>query len=703
MALQQHLAVLGRTLLAPKSDTTAPAPLPSIDKRANKLLSFDESGNPIAVAATAQSATAVQLELASSGGSWLVGCIQAGAGAVKRLLQNKQRDRVSVRDFTGDGVDGVQSNQVGIVAAVAYAYANDLELEWPAGTYVSTASIPNFHEVVHLGRGVIKRGATTYFITPRRDSHTNIIEVAPTGDDANDGITADLPVKTAQRAFDILQGANALPKLRQGTWRCHLSAGIYIEGASWNKGAQSANYVEFYGDVDGANKPTTVFDGSASAKTAGLYFDGGPAMLRVKNILSKNFRTNSIASGFVFANKGINKLFTDNLWSSNNLWTGINADSIGQWNAQAGTHDGNTNYNLRARGGVAISIGRPGAGNRITLKNNVTAVQIRDCCSGHFDYVDIINHATTPTGTGLWVTNDSRVVLNSCTLTNCNLGILAENGATFGAVGTTYTNVPTEYRTSENATRDQDDGYLGGEGLAYDSFFKRYSVGLRAWGGNPFSATAFAWATTKTGTADFAFLVPDATLHRFMFGRTSNTTHMRMEIDCATDRWSLISNNVAVLRATPTELNSGRDNAASLGSGGARYTQLYAATGSINTSDEREKQQVSGIDAAVLRAWAKVNFCQFKFNDAVQEKCDGARWHFGVLAQRVKDAFESEGLDPFAYGVLCFDSWPEQPEILDDQGGVTQAYHAAGERYGIRYEEAFALECAYLRSLLGKG
>jgi hypothetical protein len=142
------------------------------------------------------------------------------------------------------------------------------------------------------------------------------------------------------------------------------------------------------------------------------------------------------------------------------------------------------------------------------------------------------------------------------------------------------------------------------------------------------------------------------------------------------------ANIFTVCNALHTFFRPSTDNVTALGGPSNRWTVVYAATGTINTSDERDKQQIEPIDDAVLRAWAKVKFCQFKFNDAVEKKDDGARWHFGLIAQQVKDAFESEGLDAFAYGLLCHDEWED------------------GDRYGIRYEEALALECAYLRSKL---
>ena len=164
------------------------------------------------------------------------------------------------------------------------------------------------------------------------------------------------------------------------------------------------------------------------------------------------------------------------------------------------------------------------------------------------------------------------------------------------------------------------------------------------------------------------------------------------------------------------------DNVTAMGGPANRWTVVYAATGAINTSDERQKQQIKPINDAALRAWAKVEYCQYKFNDAVEKKGDNARWHFGLVAQRVKEAFESEGLNAFEYGVLCYDEWEDEfvdvaiektrqvlvgTEVIEEKyfepTGEKKLVNAAGNRYGIRYEEALALECAYLRSQLSKG
>lgn len=119
------------------------------------------------------------------------------------------------------------------------------------------------------------------------------------------------------------------------------------------------------------------------------------------------------------------------------------------------------------------------------------------------------------------------------------------------------------------------------------------------------------------------------------------------------------------------------DNNRALGSVARRWSTIYAGTGAINTSDERLKQQFRSLaereKAAALDI--KNSICLFKFNDAVDLKGDGARWHCGVKAQEVISILESHNLNPFDYGFVCFDEW----DATDDL--------EAGSRYAIRYDE----------------
>jgi hypothetical protein len=134
------------------------------------------------------------------------------------------------------------------------------------------------------------------------------------------------------------------------------------------------------------------------------------------------------------------------------------------------------------------------------------------------------------------------------------------------------------------------------------------------------------------------------------------------------------------------------DNLIFLGRSNLRWSEVYAANGTINTSDAREKQQIRDLSAAerAVAVRLKSLIKAFKFNDAVQRKGDDARTHVGVIAQEVKVAFHVEGLDAHRYGILCYDEWEEQPESLKEDGSVSKPRTPAGNRYGIRYEQLLA-------------
>lgn len=130
--------------------------------------------------------------------------------------------------------------------------------------------------------------------------------------------------------------------------------------------------------------------------------------------------------------------------------------------------------------------------------------------------------------------------------------------------------------------------------------------------------------------------------------------------------------------------------------------------------------------------------------EAVKLKGKAARVHSGLIAQQIKEVFGARGIDAHQYGLLCYDEWdalPEKvevtrasvapavyeqilvedavyeenqgvrelvkeavykdsklitPEVFEERRHVTAAANA-GNRYGIRYEEALCLEAAYQR------
>jgi hypothetical protein len=145
-------------------------------------------------------------------------------------------------------------------------------------------------------------------------------------------------------------------------------------------------------------------------------------------------------------------------------------------------------------------------------------------------------------------------------------------------------------------------------------------------------------------------------------------------------------------------LYPGSDNAQSCGTSGVRWSVIYAATGSISTSDARAKREISPIPDTWLDAWGDVEWCRFKFRDAAATKGAGARWHVGLIAQAVRDAFAKRGLDALAIGLLCYDEWEAQHSpIIGKRGRALKRADVVGNRWGLRYDECFAMEAAYQR------
>ena len=138
-------------------------------------------------------------------------------------------------------------------------------------------------------------------------------------------------------------------------------------------------------------------------------------------------------------------------------------------------------------------------------------------------------------------------------------------------------------------------------------------------------------------------------------------------------------------------------NKFSLGLAGAKWSEVYASNGSINTSDERYKTGVESIPDAVLDAWGNVGFVQFQMADAVAVKGGSARLHTGLIAQRIKAVFDAAGIDAFRYGLLCYDAWKETSQLVDQNGDVVEQAHPAGDVYSLRYDECLCMEAAYQR------
>jgi len=155
-----------------------------------------------------------------------------------------------------------------------------------------------------------------------------------------------------------------------------------------------------------------------------------------------------------------------------------------------------------------------------------------------------------------------------------------------------------------------------------------------------------------------------------------------------------------IIPRKPNDPSGASDNLIDLGDGGSRFRTIFAGTGTINTSDANEKQQVRDLSTAEKAVAVRIKglIKAYKFNDAVALKGDNARIHIGVLAQEVAEAFEAEGLDAYTYSMFCSDTWYEVNGItIDDENKfVTKDTPdaVAKTRLGVRYDELLAFVIA---------
>ena len=135
---------------------------------------------------------------------------------------------------------------------------------------------------------------------------------------------------------------------------------------------------------------------------------------------------------------------------------------------------------------------------------------------------------------------------------------------------------------------------------------------------------------------------------------------------------------------------SDRDGAIDMGASSARFQDIYATNANINTSDRNEKQDILEITAAetAVATACKGLLRSFRWKDAVAEKGDDARIHFGIIAQDLQDAFTAEGLDSGRYGMFISSTWWEtQTEVAAVEAVVGVEFVQAVEASEALYNE----------------
>jgi len=150
-----------------------------------------------------------------------------------------------------------------------------------------------------------------------------------------------------------------------------------------------------------------------------------------------------------------------------------------------------------------------------------------------------------------------------------------------------------------------------------------------------------------------------------------------------------------------TSTGGNRDNAMDLGEAAVRFDDIFATNGTIQTSDQNEKQSIQALTSSEIVVAQRISklFKTFKFNSAVEEKGDSARTHTGVIAQDVQQAFTDEGLDAGNYALFISDTWWEKEIFVDAVEAQDAIYETQTDEEGnetqVLVQEAVEAKDAY--------
>jgi len=381
--------------------------------------------------------------------------VTATGGLTARILPNHLGARITVTDF-GDETSmplGVATAQVALAAAVAYCYTNGKELYWPAGTYLSTATIPNFHNVRHSGPGGVKRGTDTFYPDPSShlDTITNRLYVATTGTNTNDGLTSSEPRLTAQATGDIIYN------YRYGTsvtWIINFAAGTYTASTAFTKAWPSPNRVQFLGPpVSDGVVPTATFTAPSAGNVFGLSFQMF-IRVQVEDINFTNYFDSGAASATanscgVFA-ADFCEIYTRNVHATNcdlgiAVWHNSNA------RCQAGVLT-SCGIGVMALSNVVMNAGYGSSAvtadgsNGQAFINCAIGLSLREESPSHVDYC-YISGATIA---GLIISQNTRVNSVSNTFINCTGDAVRADALSYYFENSgnecTYTNCATNHR-----------------------------------------------------------------------------------------------------------------------------------------------------------------------------------------------------------------------------------------------------------------
>lgn len=583
--------------------------------------------------------------LAASGGSSLVGYLPSGTGAVAATVQSKLWESVSVKDFGAVG-DGVTDDTTAIQSAInSVNLAGGGIILFQAGTYLISATVLLKNNCTLQGSGI-----KTTTIKLANNSNVNIFEASG---GQNDGVCI----------YDMTINGNQVN---------NTAGGVYLVGASPSRGpCYQIERIRF------TNIRTAIYGGGnrGAVTVAG----SGWSVMKDCDFINNDYAqiallwsaTDSQVSGIYIGQNGFS----------------YGGTSYGMWVTTAGVFFTNC-YFGGTQNGPQVRL-FDASSNKFTScifdnagSNNIeiTGTSVDNSfIGGQITYSSYSNGGTYYAFINS--VNNSRTLLSGVKFGNyLTVGLPTYayyepsgiNGASqligcefFGTWATSAVSVPAASTTQFVGCKNYDITTVG----TLKASTKLDVIG--AYPSSPPSTSSVPLGRFNGGGAISLWAGTYAYSYSWLQSIQDDGT-----------------NNFKQLQLNPLgggvviggNLFPTTDNTLTLGSASNRWSVVYAGTGTINTSDEREKQNISDLEIAEKRvAFAlKGLIKKFRFKDAVEDKDSGARIHIGVIAQEVIVAFQAEGLDPMRYAIVCYDEW----EATDEK--------PAGNRYGVRYEELLA-------------
>jgi len=184
------------------------------------------------------------------------------SSTIVRTVESKLREGVSVKDFGAVG-NGVADDTSAVQAAVTHCITTGDQLYWPDGTYLTTATISNFHDIHHVGRGVVSRNSALWYITPNTASEVNTLFVKSGGLTATDGLSEATPTTWAGAFAKLRNWGHATGK---GQWRIQVIGTVTFQGVRFTNMPTFAYRLQIFGQRDGSNNITAILDGSTATE-----------------------------------------------------------------------------------------------------------------------------------------------------------------------------------------------------------------------------------------------------------------------------------------------------------------------------------------------------------------------------------------------------------------------------------------------------